>query len=65
MTAVTALAALVAASAWVPTFGVHAQAHVARFRSLWVAPDGTLFAAEASNMIRRITPAGQVTTWAY
>jgi hypothetical protein len=41
------------------------QAHFARFRSLCVAPDGTLFAAEASNMIRKITPAGQVTTWAY
>jgi len=41
------------------------QAYFAQFRSLCVAPDGTLFAAEASNMIRKITPAGPVTTWAY
>lgn len=41
------------------------QAHFERFRSLCISPDGTIFANEANNVIRKLTPDGQVTTWAF
>jgi hypothetical protein len=41
------------------------QAHFERFRSMCIAPDGTLFMNDTNNVIRKLTPAGQVTTWAF
>jgi hypothetical protein len=45
--------------------GPAGQAHFAPLRSLCVGRDGTIYTAEASNVIRKITSAGQVTTWAF
>jgi hypothetical protein len=30
-----------------------------------MSPDGTLFMNDNNNVIRKLTPAGQVTTWAF
>lgn len=40
-------------------------AHFATLKGLCFAPDGTLFVHDANHLIRKITPAGQVTTWAF
>jgi hypothetical protein len=41
------------------------QAHFDTFRSMCLSPDGTFFISDKSNVIRKLTPAGQVTTWAF
>ncbi len=41
------------------------QAHFGTVRGLCHAPDGTLFVLDANHLIRKITPTGQVTTWAF
>lgn len=41
------------------------SAHFGTVKGLCFAPDGTLFAHDANHLIRKITPAGQVTTWAF
>ncbi|MCX8005029.1 MAG: hypothetical protein N2688_08740 [Burkholderiaceae bacterium] len=41
------------------------QAHFGTVSGLCFAPDGTLYVHDASHLIRKITPAGQVTTWAF
>jgi hypothetical protein len=41
------------------------QAHFDRFRSMCLSPDGTFFISDKNNVIRKLTPAGQVTTWAF
>lgn len=41
------------------------QALFDRFRSMCMSPDGTLFMNDNNNVIRKLTPAGQVTTWAF
>jgi glucose/arabinose dehydrogenase len=41
------------------------QARFHTIRDLGYAPDGTLFVNDANHVIRKITPDGQVTTWAF
>ncbi|MCX8113814.1 MAG: hypothetical protein N3D71_01935 [Burkholderiaceae bacterium] len=41
------------------------QAHFGTVKGLCFAPDGTLFVHDANHLIRKITPAGQVATWAF
>jgi hypothetical protein len=41
------------------------QAHFERFRSMCISPDGTFFISDKNKVIRKLTPAGQVTTWAF
>jgi len=41
------------------------QAHFGTIKGLCHAPDGTLFVHDSTHLIRKITPAGQVTTWAF
>jgi hypothetical protein len=41
------------------------SAHFGTVRGLCFAPDGTLYVHDANHLIRKITPAGQVTTWAF
>jgi hypothetical protein len=41
------------------------EAYFDRFRSMCVAPDSTLYISDKNNVIRKITPAGHVTTWAF
>jgi hypothetical protein len=41
------------------------QAHFGTIKGLCHAPDGTLFVHDSKHLIRKITPAGQVTTWAF
>jgi hypothetical protein len=41
------------------------EAYFRPFRSMCFSPDGTLYMNDASHVIRKLTPAGQVTTWAY
>jgi hypothetical protein len=41
------------------------QAHFGGIKGVCYAPDGTLFVHDATHLIRKITPAGQVTTWAF
>jgi hypothetical protein len=41
------------------------QAHFGGIKGLCHAPDGTLFVHDSTHLIRKITPAGQVTTWAF
>jgi hypothetical protein len=41
------------------------QAHFGTFRSMCFAPDSTLYINDANHVIRKLTPGGQVTTWAF
>lgn len=41
------------------------QAHFGTVSGLCFAPDGTLYVLDAARLIRKLTPAGQVTTWAF
>jgi hypothetical protein len=41
------------------------QAHFGTIKGLCIVPDGALFVHDANHVIRKITPAGQVTTWAF
>lgn len=41
------------------------QAYFGTFRSMCIAPDGTLYVNDAKHIIRKLTTAGQVTTWAF
>lgn len=41
------------------------RAHFARVAGLCFAPDGTLFVHEGTSLVRKVTPAGNVTTWAF
>jgi hypothetical protein len=41
------------------------QAHFGGIKGVCSAPDGTLFVHDSTHLIRKITPAGQVTTWAF
>ncbi len=41
------------------------QAHFRGIKGLCHAPDGTLFVHDATHVVRKITPAGQVTTWGF
>jgi hypothetical protein len=41
------------------------QAYFRSFRSMCFAPDDTLYINDSTNVIRKLTPAGQVTTWAF
>lgn len=41
------------------------QAHFGTVRGLCHAPDGTLFVHDANHLIRKRSPDGQVTTWAF
>lgn len=41
------------------------EAYFRTFRSMCFSPDGTLYINDASHVIRKLTPAGQVTTWAF
>ncbi len=41
------------------------QANFGTIKGLCFSPDGTLFVHDANHLIRKITPAGQVTTWAF
>lgn len=41
------------------------SAHFGTVKGLCFGPDGTLFVHDANHLIRKITPAGQVTTWAF
>lgn len=45
--------------------GAANQAHFGIVRGVCFAPNGTMFVHDASLVIRKITPAGQVTTWAF
>ena len=45
--------------------GAAKQAHFGIGRGVCFAPNGTMFVHDASLVIRKITPAGQVTTWAF
>lgn len=47
------------------TDGPAKQAHFGQIKGLCSAPDGTLFVHDANHVIRKVTPAGQVTTWAF
>lgn len=41
------------------------QAHFGTIKGLCSAQDGILFVHDANHVIRKVTPAGQVTTWAF
>jgi hypothetical protein len=41
------------------------QAHFGTIRSMCFSPDGTLYINDANHVIRKMTPAGHVTTWAF
>jgi hypothetical protein len=41
------------------------QAYFGTVRSLCFSPDGTLYINDANHVIRKLTPAGQVITWAF
>jgi len=41
------------------------SAHFGTVKELCFGPDGTLFVHDANHLIRKVTPAGQVTTWAF
>ncbi|MCP9451530.1 MAG: hypothetical protein NNA23_02485 [Nitrospira sp.] len=41
------------------------QAHFGTIKGLCAVPDGTLFVHDANHVIRKVTPAGHVTTWAF
>lgn len=41
------------------------QAHFGTIKGLCSGPDGTLFVHDANHVIRKISPAGHVTTWAF
>ncbi len=41
------------------------QAHFGTIKGLCVVPDGTLFVHDANHVIRKISPSGHVTTWAF
>ena len=41
------------------------QANFGTVKGLCFAPNGTLFVHDANHVIRKVTPAGQVTTWAF
>lgn len=41
------------------------QAHFGTIRDLCAAPDGTLYVNDANHLIRKLSPAGQVSTWAF
>lgn len=41
------------------------QAHFGTIKGLCFVPDGTLFVHDGTHVIRKVMPAGQVTTWAF
>ena len=41
------------------------QAHFGTVKGLCYAPDGSLFVHDANHLIRKLSPAGQATTWAF
>jgi len=41
------------------------QAIFSTFRSMCFSPDDTLYISDSTNLIRKLTPAGRVTTWAF